>query len=252
MKSLHSIEIGTKGAPHVVFGHGWGRTHRDFIPVAEALAPVARCHLLDLPGFGDSPRPEAAWSTQDYADHLLRHVTKDLGVERFIWVGHSFGGRIGLRLGAQQAPLDHLVIVAGAGVPRDISRVDRIKRRVRGARFKALKRFARSDAALAKLEHRFGSADYVQSRELGMRDIFLRTISEDQTDSIGAITCPTSLIYGAKDTETPPQIGRKIADQITGSSYIECPEFDHISILDRGRHQIALTIKSALAKASAS
>lgn len=246
MKAPHSIKIGTEGAPAVVFAHGWGRSHRDFIPVAEALAPVAQCYLLDLPGFGDSPRPDAGWGTQDYAQYLQTHLREDLGLDHYIWVGHSFGGRIGLRLAAAQAPLDHLVIVAGAGVPREVARSEQIKRRFRGRLFKLRKRLARGEDALAALEARFGSADYVHSREIGMRDIFLSTISEDQSADLPGISVPTTLIYGARDTETPPEIGRKIADLVPGSTYVECPEFDHISILDRGRHQIALAVKTAL------
>lgn len=246
MKAPHSIKIGTEGAPAVVFAHGWGRSHRDFIPVAEALAPVAQSYLLDLPGFGDSPRPEDGWGTAQYADYLQQHLRDDLGLDRYIWVGHSFGGRIGLRLGAAQAPLDHLVIVAGAGVPRDIPRHEQIKRRARGRMFKLRKKLTRGEEALAALEARFGSVDYVHSREIGMRDIFLSTITENQSADLPSITAPTTLIYGARDTETPPEIGRKIADLVPGATYIECPQFDHISILDRGRHQIALAVKSAL------
>lgn len=246
MKTPHHIKIGTPSAPPVVFAHGWARTHRDFIPVAEALAPVAQSYLLDLPGFGESPRPDDAWGTTEYARSLAQHLRDDLGLDRYIWVGHSFGGRIGLRLGAQGAPLDHLVIAAGAGVPRDVSRVDQIKRRIRGQQFQMRKRLARGEDALHALEARFGSPDYVHSREIGMRDIFLNTIREDQSPDLSKITCPTTLIYGARDTETPPEIGRKLAAQIAGSTYIECPEFDHISILDRGRHQIALAVKTAL------
>lgn len=246
MKAPHHITIGTPSAPPVVFAHGWARTHRDFIPVAEALAPVAQSYLLDLPGFGQSQRPTEAWGTADYARYLAQYLRDELGLERYIWVGHSFGGRIGLRLGAQAAPLDHLVIAAGAGVPRDQSRLDKIKRRIRGQQFQMRKRLARGDAALHALEARFGSPDYVHSREIGMRDIFLNTIREDQSADLSMISCPTTLIYGARDTETPPQIGRKIASHIQGSTYIECPEFDHISILDRGRHQIALAVKTAL------
>lgn len=246
MTVLNCLQIGAVDAPPVVFGHGWARDHRDFIPVAEALAPVARSYLLDLPGFGASPRPDAAWGTAEYATHLRDYIQNELGLTRYIWVGHSFGGRIGLRLGVAGAPLDHLVIVAGAGVPRDVSVYEQMRRDVRRARFRYLRRRAKNEQEILDLEERFGSADYVQSRALGLRDIFTATISEDQSAQLGRILCPTTLIYGGKDTETPPEIGRKMADRIVGATYVECPEFDHISVLDRGRHQIALAVKSGL------
>ena len=248
MDAPHAIRIGTEGAPRVVFGHGWGRSGRDFIPVAETIAPIADSLLLDLPGFGATPRPDDAWGTQDYADYLARHLAESFGIERFVWVGHSFGGRIGLRLAAKPVPgLAHLIVVAGAGVPRQLGKAEKIKRRIRGARFRALNARARTEDEVIALEKRFGSPDYVASREAGLRDIFVRTISEDQTKTARAIACPTTLIYGAEDTETPPEIGRCLHRLIRGSAYIECPALGHISILDRGRHQIALAVKEALA-----
>lgn len=244
----HFIRIGTPGKPKVVFGHGWGRTHRDFIPVAEALAPSIDAYLFDLPGHGKSERPEGAWGTTEYADYMARTISGELGLQRFVWVGHSFGGRIGLRLGVRSPGLlDHLVIVAGAGVPRHVSRAERWKRKWKGREFQRLKAAAKDEDELVALEKRFGSPDYVASRESGMRDVFVKTISEDQSPDLPRIPVSTTLIYGAEDTETPPEIGRAMAALIPHSAYIECPFYDHISILDRGRHQIALAIKEVVA-----
>lgn len=252
MQAPHSIRIGTPGAPKVIFGHGWGRTHRDFIPVAEALAASIDATLFDLPGFGKSERPANAWGTVEYADYMARHLTDAMQVSRCIWVGHSFGGRLGLRLG-QRAPglFDGIVIVAGAGVPRAQSAWERFRRKRRSAQFQRLKARAPDEAALIALERRFGSPDYVASRETGMRDIFTATISEDQSEALARIPVPVRLIYGSEDRETPPEIGRKIAALIPGAGYVECPHYDHISVLDRGRHQIALAIKELIAAAEA-
>lgn len=247
MQAPHWIRIGTSGAPVVVFGHGWGRSHHDFIPVAEALSPIADCLLFDLPGFGESERPGESWGSEEYAADMLEGLTGEFGLRRFVWVGHSFGGRIGLRLAARKIPeLAHLVIVAGAGVPRPSTAWERLRRRYRTARFRWARRGTTSDADLIELEKRFGSPDYVQSRELGLRDIFLNAVSEDQSDRLAGIACPTTLIYGSRDTETPPSVGRAIHRLIPNSEYVECPEFGHISILDRGRHQIALAVKERL------
>jgi len=248
MQPPHYIRIGTPGAPKVVFAHGWGRSHRDFIPVAEALAPSIDAYLFDLPGHGKSDRPDEAWGTVEYAEYMARYVAMDLALEDCVWVGHSFGGRIGLRLGVHSPGImRHMVIVAGAGVPREISRMERWKRKWNGRKFQKAKAAARTEDELIALERKFGSPDYVMSRETGMRDIFVRTISEDQSADLPRIPTPTTLIYGSADTETPPEIGKKIADLVPNSTYVECPFYDHISILDRGRHQIALAIKEATA-----
>ncbi|WP_230293539.1 alpha/beta fold hydrolase [Croceicoccus sp. Ery5] len=249
MKPPHHIRIGTPGAPKVAFGHGWDRSHRDFIPVAEALAPLIDAYLFDLPGFGKTERPDDAWGTVEYADYMARHMVDQLGFDLCTWVGHSLGGRIGLRLGRRSGGLiERLVIVAGAGVPRSRSRWEQFKGKRRSARFQRLKAQAKDEATLIALEKKFGSPDYVHSRETGMRDIFTATVTEDQTAELPRITMPTTLIYGADDVDTPPEVGRKIASLVPAASYVEVPFCDHISILDRGRHQIALAIKEGLPK----
>lgn len=241
------VQIGDRSKPPVVFGHGWARTYRDFIPVAEALAPVASSYLIDFPGFGDTPRPDDSWGTQDYADHILDYLTSVHGLARFTWVGHSFGGRVGMRIAAGDSDaIDHLVLVASAGVPRTRSTWQKLKGRRRGMEFKARKAMAKSDAALLALEKQYGSVDYIHSREIGMRDIFVKTVNEDQTSALPRISCPTSLIYGGKDVDTPVEVGQKLAAGIPNATLTVCPHYDHISILDRGRHQIALAVKERL------
>ena len=241
------VQIGDPSKPAVIFGHGWGRTYRDFIPVAEALAPIANSFLVDFPGFGDTPRPDETWGTEDYAEHMLGFLRGELGLSRFIWVGHSFGGRVGMRLAAAHPDIiHHLVLVASAGVPRTRSTLQKLQGRRRGLAFKLRKSMAKGADALQTLESQYGSADYIHSREIGLRDIFVKTVNEDQTGTLPAITCPTTLIYGGKDNDTPVEVGEKLAAGIPNANLIVCPHFDHISILDRGRHQIALSIKEQL------
>ncbi|MEL7031214.1 MAG: alpha/beta hydrolase [Pseudomonadota bacterium] len=244
------VQIGDTHKPAVVFGHGWGRTYRDFIPVAEALAPVANSYLVDFPGFGDTPRPDETWGTLDYADHMLAYMSSEYGLSNFLWVGHSFGGRVGMRIAASHpGAIRHLFLVASAGVPRTRSMLQRLQGRRRGMEFKIRKAMAKGDAEVQKLESQYGSLDYIQSRETGLRDIFVKTVNEDQTETLGDITCPTTLIYGGKDDDTPVEVGQKLAAGIPDAELIVCPHYDHISILDRGRHQIALCIKEQLGPA---
>lgn len=240
--------LGHESAFPIVFGHGWGRDHSDFIPVAELLGDRARIVLIDFPGFGGSARPSAAWDTLDYAKATRAFLANELDIKRFIWVGHSFGGRIGLRLGEMSdSPVEQLFIVAGAGVKQPIKLASRLRGKWRSWNFRRLKERVRDEQGLVELERKFGSRDYVQSRDLGLRDIFIKTVEEDQSALVAAIQCPTTLLYGGLDTETPPQIGKALHRLIPHSTYLECPEFDHHTILTRGRHQLALMLREALA-----
>ena len=248
---MNHIEIGKCATPDVVFGHGWGRTHHDFIPVAEAIAPFARSILLDLPGFGETPRVADNWGSVEYADHIAQFIRQKTD-SKIIWVGHSFGGRIGLRLAVRHADiLRGMVLIASAGVPVHKSLRTRLYASARQMQFRFLKTRAADQQALEKLEQKFGSADYIESRRTGMRDVLLNVIREDQSVDLPQITTPTKIVYGAKDTETPVEIGQKLQGLIPGSKLIVCPEFDHIGVLDRGRHQIALVLKEMLQEMSA-
>lgn len=251
MSSMHYETSGAKNGFPVVFGHGWGRDHRDFIPVAELLGNRARIVLLDFPGFGQSPHPGAAWDTNDYARATRELLETELGIRRFIWVGHSFGGRVGLRLAQMpDSPVAHLFLVAGAGVKRPVSLARRLRGKWRGWAYRRRKARVRNEQELIALETEFGSPDYIESRKTGMREIFIRTVEEDQTELLASITCPTTLLYGGRDTETPPEVGRLLHELIKGSIYLECAEFDHHTILSRGRHQLTLMLREALQEVS--
>ncbi|MDO6592075.1 MULTISPECIES: alpha/beta fold hydrolase [Rhodobacterales] len=250
MKPIASVELGQPDGLVVVFAHGWGRTHADFLPVAELIAGQARCILFDLPGFGDTPRPDDAWDTHDYADYMRDVLAEKIGDQPYIWVGHSFGARVGLRLAAQpNSPISQLVVVAGAGVKLPRSLWQQLRGQLRSVQFRRKKAQAADQTQIIELEKIYGSADYIHSREIGMRDIFLQTVKEDQSNDVGRIIAPTHLIYGAKDTATPPAEGRVLHARIPNSVYIECPAFDHLSILTRGRHQIANVLKDILTEA---
>lgn len=240
------INIGTDSAATVVFAHGWGRSHHDFIPVAESIAPYANSILLDLPGFGDTPRPDSAWGSAEYADHVQQFLA-DKNTGPVVWVGHSFGGRIGLRLAVNHPQsLSALVLVASAGIPVAQSWISKQRKRVRRYQFQSARKRAKDPAEVAQLEQQYGSADYIHSAELGLRDVFLKVIAEDQSDQVVNIRLPTRLVYGAHDFETPVSIGQRLNALIPDSQLVVCPEFGHIDILSRGRHQVAMMIKEML------
>jgi pimeloyl-ACP methyl ester carboxylesterase len=79
-----------------------------------------------------------------------------------------------------------------------------------------------------------------------MRSIFLRVIREDLTPQAQQVACPTLLIYGARDTETPPEIGERLHKLIPNSELAILEGFTHSSILSEGRHQVAIRIRRFL------
>ena len=79
----------------LVWAHGWGQDRRALSPLAEALSGQGSHLLLDFPGFGESPPPPDAWDTAAYADATAEVLATRPPAAKTIWVGHSFGCRVG-------------------------------------------------------------------------------------------------------------------------------------------------------------
>lgn len=235
---LAGVDLGA--AKRVVFwAHGWGQDGRAFEPLAQTLGANAAHVLFDLPGFGASPPPPPTWTTADYADAVAPLVERLRNGRPAVWIGHSFGGRVGIQLAARHpGVLAGLALIAAAGLPRNRSTVDRLRLQAKVTTFKVLKRMAPLlGQDVGKLREKFGSADY---RNAGpMRDVFLSAIREDLTDAARRVRVPVLLIYGANDTETPPEIGERLSRLIPSAKLSVLPGQDHYSVLGSGRHVVA-------------
>jgi len=89
---LHVADQG-KGAPAIVFLHGWGASTRTWEHVIAALPPGYRTVAIDQRGWGSSDHPASGYSLAELADDTEGAI-KALGLERYILVGHSFGGLV--------------------------------------------------------------------------------------------------------------------------------------------------------------
>jgi pimeloyl-ACP methyl ester carboxylesterase len=231
----------------MIWAHGWGQDQRAFAALADSF-PGAAHLLLAFPGFGDAPPPPSAWDTARYAEAceaLLRRLFPNEA--KLVWIGHSFGGRVGIRMAAKLKPsIAALVLVAAAGLKRKRSFAEEARYTARLWSFKLLKQFAGSPAALERLRARFGSADY---RNAGvMRDVLVKVVNEELSEVARAVKTPTLILYGERDTDTPPEFGRRFASLIAGSELHILPQLDHYSILGDGRYLVAKRISHFLSQ----
>lgn len=220
--------LGKTNGTSFVWAHGWGHTHTDFIPLVRSLEGLG-CHaLLDLPGFGQSPTPLYPCGTADYGEAIAPLLS-----EPVVWIGHSFGAKVGLMMAARYPHLiKALVMIASPGLPRR----RRLWIKVKIAAFKAAKRLFPDTAGWW-----FGSPDYKNAGVL--RPTFVRIVNENMTEEAKVVQCPTLLLYGAKDTDTPPELGQRLCALIPGARIEVIPHLDHSTILTKGQHIIAARIK---------
>ena len=108
---IHYESYGT-GKQAVVFIHGWTCD----LTFWRMQAPVYEKHrslLIDLPGHGESDKPEIAY-TQDLFARSVEAVMRDSGVEKAVLVGHSMGTPVALTfLRHYPEKVSGLVIVDG-------------------------------------------------------------------------------------------------------------------------------------------
>ena len=236
-------EIGDKKSPVVIWGHGWGHSHAAFVPLAESLKNAGRHIVLDFPGFGATPKPDTDWDVQAYADATAEFI-KAQGLKNIIWVGHSFGGRVGIRLAACYPELvDRMFLIAAAGLKRKRPLWQKLYFGARVRLFKLLKAMGFNQD---KLRARFGSRDYNNAG--AMRGILIKTISEDLTEMARKVRCPVTFVYGENDNETPPEFGERYAQLIPGAKLVVLEGQDHYSVLGDGRHQVAAMLAEFIEK----
>ncbi len=106
---IHDVPVGrlristlTMGdGPDVVLIHGLGATKSSLFDTAATLSRAGyRVHALDLPGFGGSSKPPAAYGAPYFAKVVLG-VMDELGLGRAHFVGNSMGGRVALEMGLE-------------------------------------------------------------------------------------------------------------------------------------------------------
>ncbi|MGH1403664.1 MAG: alpha/beta fold hydrolase [Alphaproteobacteria bacterium] len=228
----------------IIWAHGWGQTHESFMPLVTPLSSFAHHIILDLPGFGVSDLPPEDWGTQHYADAIATWI-KEQEFSSVIWIGHSFGCRVGVQMAARHPELiSNMALISGAGLKRKRPIHKKAYFFCRIRLFKLLRRFIPEGKLKDKLIGIFGSADYQSAGNL--RKIFVRVVNEDLSEQAEKIQCPVTLIYGNQDTETPPEFGERYSRLIKHSKLFLLDGQDHYSVLQNGRHQVIKIISDII------
>ena len=99
--------------PHVAFLPGIGATTRYWEPVVGPLAARARLLLVDLLGFGRSPKPWATYSVDRHLTELHRVLAPFASAGRLTLAGHSLGARLAVAYAARYPDqVERLVLVS--------------------------------------------------------------------------------------------------------------------------------------------
>lgn len=217
--------ISGKG-PCVVLLHGWGANKEAMGIITEALVSEYTVIAPDLYGFGAS-KIEKPLTLDDYATGVVTVLLKE-NIKSAVFIGHSFGGRIAVRLAARRPDLvKKLILIDSAGLK---------------PRFSCKKFIRRAANAFGKATGLFqpkGSRDYEDSSGY-LRATFLNVIHDFQNGECPLIRCPAMIIWGSSDRDTPPYMARRFKKLIPQSVLYILPKSGHFSYLDSPNRTIFL------------
>jgi pimeloyl-ACP methyl ester carboxylesterase len=218
------------GPAEVVGLHGWARTRADLAGSLAGLNALA----LDLPGFGASPEPPEAWDSRAYAA-LVAEALAGLGRPQVL-LGHSFGGRVAVKLAAGWPELVSGLVLAG--VP--LLRQQQGGRASPAWRFRAARWGRRhgvvSEARMERLRQRYGSEDYRRASGI-MRSVLVRVVNESYATDLPRIGCPVEFVWGSDDTAAPLPMARQACALLRNA---------RLEVIEGGGHMTPLTAPDAL------
>lgn len=203
---------GEQTHPDFVLVHGIGVSSRAYGPMAALLAKHGDVHLVDLPGYGRSPKPSKNLSIEEHADVLAEYL-RERNLDHPVLVGHSMGTQVVADLAARYPDLvDHLVLIAPVMTPDGRSALRAVKQFVKNAKHEPLPM-----TLVAVTDYLFRSGlpySLAQTRHL------LNEVIEDVVPEIAARTL---VICGTKDAVSPPEWGKQLAEHLPNGSFASVP-----------------------------
>ena len=203
---------GERTGPDFVLVHGIGVSARSYGPTAAALAEHGDVYLVDLPGYGRSPRPDLDMSIADHA-RVLADFLADRQLDHPVVVGHSMGTQVVVELTADFPDLvDHIALIAPVLAPD-----------------------ARTLSKAAQLLFLNGLREPPMVTLIAMEDYLFRAgvgymiqqtphlLNMQMENLTSRVSAKTLVICGEKDPIVPLEWGRRLADGFADGWFVTVP-----------------------------
>ena len=227
----------------LVLLHGWGSNIELFSGLIDFTKKKYHVVAMDMPGFGKSDEPKEPMNVDDYVDFVLEFIRTLYPEEKqIIFLGHSMGGRIiiklasGLHDGRLKADftIPKVVLTDAAGVIP--VKTEAQKKRTKRYHFykNLLTKTGLAKAfpgTLDSLQKKFGSADYAAASPV-MRQSLVKVVNEDLVPYMKSVTMPALLIWGDKDTATPLSDGQLMEKEMPEAGLAVINGVGHYSFLE--------------------
>ncbi len=204
--------------------HGWTYTVEPWKSTVEILRDKGfSIKMLRVPGLTEPSDKE--YTIDDYVKWADREIP-----DGAIALGHSNGGRILLNLCAKKPDkLKYLILLDAAGIYEPSARKRMVEKVAKIG--KPLKKIPVVDKAFHRLT---GSTDYSRAPE-NMKVTLANMLESDKDLDFNKVTTRTFILWGKKDTTTPPRQGTMMYEKLpnaelkfyanwTHAPYISDPE----------------------------
>ena len=218
---INYIEQGT-GDEAIVFVHGYSGSLGDWRHTLELLPKEYHAHALDQRGHGQSEKP-GSYKLAEVVEDIYA-FSRELGLGRFVYVGHSLGGKIGYRFALDHPEVLKAMVLAAPSPAHDFIPPDQRTGFIEmiTSAFSSpegVQTFFKQtsnppgEEVLNELMNGFMTADPVAKEECAVW-----WISTNLEDRLGEIRIPTLIVAGAKD-DLPVEWEKRYADKIKGCRF---------------------------------
>lgn len=186
--------------------HGWTYTVEPWSTTLKILRDNGiSVKMLHVPGLTEESKK--VFSINDYMKWANENIP-----DGAIALGHSNGGRILLNLCAKKpGKLKRLILLDAAGIYEPTTKKKMVT--VLAKIGKPLRKLPLVDKVFHKLT---GSTDYSKAPE-NMKKTLTNMLESDKDLDITKVTTPTTILWGEKDTITPPRHAEKMDELLPDS-----------------------------------
>lgn len=219
---------------NLIMLHGWGTDVSTFWPIVDFLKDNFTLWLIDLPGFGKSDLPKKILTISDYAKIIAKFI-KENKISKPCIFGHSYGGKISIKLAVMFPNLIYKLILEGSsGIRPDKTLIQALAYPFAKAGHFLLPDIFHIRSKARERLYRQLQSDYADAG--AMRDIFVETVKEDLTKDLPKIKQETLLIWGEDDNAVPLKYGKKMYGLIKNSRIVVlegAKHFPHVTNPER-------------------
>ncbi len=243
--SLNVVETG-EGGPALSFLHYWGGSIRSWEPVIKDLSQDHRCIAIDFRGWGQSSRDAEDHDLETLANDVAA-IIGDLGLEQFVILGHSMGGKVAQLVAARRpGGLRQLILMAPAPpMPLEVSEE---QRRAMAASYETregvlgiIATLPLSEAAREQIVE-----DALSGAPAAKRAWPDKGMAMDIRDQATRIHVPVHIIVGSADVvETEASLRHDFGKVLPSTTFTVLPGVSHMAPLE-ATSQVVDAIRSAL------